>query len=748
MYIIGNAETSAHVPMWYQVITLLENSDCIGHELQLKCPRHPAKKTFVKSPEDFEIKCPEGGCSEVCGLRLSCGHICGFKCHPKILHENSLCFQECPRPRDCGHPCRLKCKDACGDCMEAVYDVELPCGHVENRLSCYRTKDLSRYTCSQLVEKVIPDCGHTVQVHCFRSNEPDISCTEKCRSSLPCGHLCLRSCKECKISGEHAKCTTICGENYQLCGHKCPRVCHEGTDCPPCKQPCEIQCKHSRCPNKCGEACYLCAEECGWECEHQKKKCTMPCSVPCDKEPCNKRCEKKLSCKHRCPSVCGEACPSAKYCQECARPDIKKQRVDLITLESYDEIKLNEDPVIFLKCGHFYTMSSLDGTLELKKYYEVDRRAGTRRILMSGETLKGCPDCRRPLRNIDRYNRIFKSSLLDELTRRFMARSATEYAELLLKIKNFESGIEAERQSLLSEFGGEEPKQASKTLNSYKKKGRHIRTAIREFSLSVLATEQPLTKVNDLYLGALAKRASPEEGQSFHFDEAKIQTGFTYRGRCLEARAKWIILSDWQAIANHRMSPVSVKRSLRDSIDTEVDGGLKDTTTLIEDCHGAHLPAFEVEARVYHAYFSILKIQNSRARGVKVEEADEAAVRKKELKSLAKCENLCRTNPGTVGRLEEAVERAKRSVNGEVFYAKVTSDEEVMIVRAMAQDLSGSGHWYYCVNGHPFAIGDCGMPMQSARCPECGERIGGQNHDLAEGVRSATDFEERNNIGT
>jgi hypothetical protein len=34
-----------------------------------------------------------------------------------------------------------------------------------------------------------------------------------------------------------------------------------------------------------------------------------------------------------------------------------------------------------------------------------------------------------------------------------------------------------------------------------------------------------------------------------------------------------------------------------------------------------------------------------------------------------------------------------------------------------------------------FAIGECGMPMELAKCPECGEGIGGQNHMPAEGTQ-------------
>ncbi|KAJ8245187.1 hypothetical protein GJAV_G00274190 [Gymnothorax javanicus] len=33
--------------------------------------------------------------------------------------------------------------------------------------------------------------------------------------------------------------------------------------------------------------------------------------------------------------------------------------------------------------------------------------------------------------------------------------------------------------------------------------------------------------------------------------------------------------------------------------------------------------------------------------------------------------------------------------------------------------------WYYCRNGHPCTVGECGMPMEVARCLDCGAEIGG-----------------------
>ena len=41
-----------------------------------------------------------------------------------------------------------------------------------------------------------------------------------------------------------------------------------------------------------------------------------------------------------------------------------------------------------------------------------------------------------------------------------------------------------------------------------------------------------------------------------------------------------------------------------------------------------------------------------------------------------------------------------------------------------------SGHWYECRNGHPYFIGECGGAMQTSRCIECGEEVGGSSHTL------------------
>jgi hypothetical protein len=42
-------------------------------------------------------------------------------------------------------------------------------------------------------------------------------------------------------------------------------------------------------------------------------------------------------------------------------------------------------------------------------------------------------------------------------------------------------------------------------------------------------------------------------------------------------------------------------------------------------------------------------------------------------------------------------------------------------------------HWYKCVCGYSFFVGECGRPMEEARCPSCGAVIGGKDHEASRG---------------
>ncbi|KAL5513489.1 hypothetical protein ACEPAH_3888 [Sanghuangporus vaninii] len=77
------------------------------------------------------------------------------------------------------------------------------------------------------------------------------------------------------------------------------------------------------------------------------------------------------------------------------------------------------------------------------------------------------------------------------------------------------------------------------------------------------------------------------------------------------------------------------------------------------------------------------------------------------------------------------------------LYTPLSYEEKQQIVAGLMAnlDFAHSGHFYQCSNGHPFVIGDCGGAMETTRCPECYELIGGSNHSLVSGNRANTELE-------
>ena len=139
MYIIGNTYTARPVPMWNEVITILEKDGNIGQTLALRCPRHKETPIEVSKPDDFSIFSPEGGCNRKCISRLGYGHTCINKCHSEPLHNAVRCLERCQRiKKGCDHACPKVCGDPCDSkCPTPVRNIALTCGHVQTRLACH-----------------------------------------------------------------------------------------------------------------------------------------------------------------------------------------------------------------------------------------------------------------------------------------------------------------------------------------------------------------------------------------------------------------------------------------------------------------------------------------------------------------------------------------------------------------------------------------------------------------------------------
>ncbi|KAF4883990.1 NFX1-type zinc finger-containing protein 1 [Colletotrichum fructicola] len=551
MYIIGNSQTSIHVPMWAKVINLMQQEGNFGNELELQCPRHHENKSMVSHPEHFIQFSPDGGCNLPCDRRLNCGHSCTGPCHSDILHNAFKCLEDCTRP------------------------------------------------------------------------------------------------------------------------------------------------------------------------------------------------------KEHCPSLCGESCPSEQFCHMCASDDIKDTIVDLIMMSDYRSIDLDEEPCVFPDCD-VYDISP-DGV-------PVAVKGGSQPFDLS-ETISVCPNCRGSLRNISRYGRIVRRGLLDESTKKFISWSNSQWQRLS---EAFFSAQDALQDTGKGEGAFVFPVQKLEGYNlegarheqiahllkitggSRHKAMRRVRNQIVNFLGRVKKDEQPYQRVAHLVWHVNRRRQ--RDTTSFSFDESAIQMGSYLQAMTLLLRCDLLLVSDFVSLC-------------RNSINSAVKSVKVDVSTYIKDCkeliHIAHIRNYarqEVEGHIFVGMFCSFVTPPSEEPATAAMEngpqptagdlSSRSHERMKELglHHLSVAKELMEKHPSTAV-LESEYDTAWRMLHDGIFYSEVSSDEMRSVYQAMSKEFLGTGHWYTCRNGHPFTIGECGMAMEATRCPECGEAVGGRNHQSAEGVRHARDIE-------
>ncbi len=209
--------------------------------------------------------------------------------------------------------------------------------------------------------------------------------------------------------------------------------------------------------------------------------------------------------------------------------------VDYIMGSTYAEIDPDESPCIILSYGHILTIESMDGHIEIAKYYIIsDDTNGensiiglkSRSVPFSTSELKNCPMCRSPLRNINRYGRIVRRAWIDEATKKFIIWVNAQFIPLASRIEQAEAKLresvtekqppksplpgQAELSSALDKLSleqigltGSRDQQIKVVLKACKANSRYkdiswLRNDIKRFLKEVNKAEQPISRIHDL----------------------------------------------------------------------------------------------------------------------------------------------------------------------------------------------------------------------------------------------------------
>lgn len=428
--------------------------------------------------------------------------------------------------------------------------------------------------------------------------------------------------------------------------------------------------------------------------------------------------------------------------------------VDFIMASTFEEVNLEENSCIVPPCGHILTLESMDGHMSMSDFYTMDAEGSIEGLKNNAEPfsaseMKSCPTCRSPLRSLNRYSRIIRRAMIDEATKKFIVWANRGFIPLVKRMEEIEAdlrgttgGIQATAHSVLLEMASSESLQVNGTRdqqfrhisNLLRKETRYkaiikLRREIESFLQQVSENEQPFGRIFDLVEDARRYRGINVD---LHSKVDILQV----RNRLLTTAL--LIRCDYTMLLTllNDLKGEKIVNSTGFQVDLSVNR--EDCNQLIAESGSRNQPSNEIEGHLYWARFFTFE----RTFAPTPESAEITELLNEARNHLQLAHELCDKFPGQTKGMRQEIAEMEKSLRDSTFYMPVSNEEKAAVYAAMAQDFRGTGHWYYCENGHPFTVGECGMPMQTSTCPQCESPVGGSGHVPVAGVRRAMELDD------
>ena len=391
----------------------------------------------------------------------------------------------------------------------------------------------------------------------------------------------------------------------------------------------------------------------------------------------------------------------------------------------------------------------MDGLMRISEHYALDTESNAVSIRckqepFSSTVLPTCPTCRGPLRDTARYGRIVRRALLDDSAKKFTSWSNTEYGRLAKRLQDQHDRLSQNQETAVHVIGtvtladNIDNQLAAITALHFGKRYKYLfelRRAIVSYTDKVRADEQPFQRVKDL-VESIRRQTRADNTYAFTFNSAELQLREHLQGIVLLLRCDIVLLSDFIS-ARQKSDPTSARGTTK----VNFTSNRKQCDVVIEEAERTLNVRLSTEARVLWARFAAVECGMIDTLSEAVVEVDPTAMehlKRAGFEYLLEAEATCDKSPGPTQGLGQEIVQVRNMLETATIY-----DDMRMVVKAMTAEFSGTGHWYRCANGHPFTVGECGMPMEMAKCPACGAGIGGQSHRPTEGVTHAHDIEKR-----
>jgi hypothetical protein len=409
----------------------------------------------------------------------------------------------------------------------------------------------------------------------------------------------------------------------------------------------------------------------------------------------------------------------------------------------------------------------MDGNFVLADHYVMNEEGEILALKgssdpFSAEGSKTCPICRGSLRSINRYSRIIRRNAIDEATKKFISWSNMEIIQHANMLHNVQqqfcdedkigqhhgnsSGVrdlELKRQTDSMQLTGHRNKVLADIRRIESLKPRHekafqARKRLNKFLYQVEEKEQPFGRLWDLLQDRRRRNQTGSASDDIVFLPSVLQSRAYLMSMSLSIKLDLTIIAD--ALAIRKKTVGLAQRYTWAALHLTVDFSQlrEECMTLADLLATRQQHRLEIETKVSFAHLTALE-RSIIAGPLHIDRSDH--LRELGLEQLKQARHIHEQYPGQTTGVTEELDAVEAMLKDGTFYSVVTSEEKRAVYAAMSQHFSGTGHWYNCANGHPFTVGECGMPMQEARCPQCGSPIGGLHHQPAEGVRSIDELE-------
>ncbi|KAH7327558.1 hypothetical protein BKA65DRAFT_608325 [Rhexocercosporidium sp. MPI-PUGE-AT-0058] len=372
-------------------------------------------------------------------------------------------------------------------------------------------------------------------------------------------------------------------------------------------------------------------------------------------------------------------------CEICAHPIIKGIVVDFILSTTFEEVDLNKNPCIMPSYRHILTLESINGHISISDFYTTNSKGLIVDLKNSAEPfsasgMKSCPTCRGPLRNLNRYSRIVRQVLIDEATKKFIVWANMEFIPLITRMQVIEAELRSS-QKASDKLKGSRDHQISQIGTITRKENRYK---------TIIGLRREIKK----FLQQVNEKEQPF-GRIYDL----VQNACRY---LLLIKCDYTILLTF---LNNRKGETSASSS---SVQVDLSINKKECEKLIAESHSRNQPG---NYRSLAEPGSELTQLLDKARG-----------------HFQLAHKIYNEYPGQTTGMKNELKDVKKMLRDSTFYMPVSNKEKAA---------------YYCENGHAFTIRECGMPMETSQCPQCGSPVSGHDHRAVGGVRPATDLERQ-----